>query len=65
MSYYKRHLFICTNTREDGVCCQQHDAREKRDAVKNPAGVQLINYGFSRVFINKLAVPLGFGAVAG
>lgn len=37
MSYYKRHLFICTNFREDGVCCQQHDAREKRDAAKKYA----------------------------
>ena len=37
MSYYKRHLFICTNSREDGVCCQQHDAREKRDSVKKYA----------------------------
>lgn len=34
MSYYKRHLFICTNMREDGVCCQQHDALEKRKEVK-------------------------------
>ena len=37
MSYYKRHLFICTNNREDGICCQQHEAREKRDAVKKYA----------------------------
>ena len=34
MSYYSRHLFICTNSREDGICCQQHNAREMRDAVK-------------------------------
>jgi (2Fe-2S) ferredoxin len=37
MSYYKRHLFICTNTREDGVCCQQYGALEKRKEVKNYA----------------------------
>ncbi len=37
MSYYQRHMFICTNLREDGICCQQHDAREKRDAVKKYA----------------------------
>lgn len=34
MSYYKRHLFICTNQREDGVCCHEHGAREMRDQVK-------------------------------
>lgn len=34
MSFYQRHMFICTNMREDGVCCQQHDAQEKRNAVK-------------------------------
>lgn len=34
MSYYKRHMFICTNQREDGVCCQMHDAQEMRAQVK-------------------------------
>ena len=37
MSYYKRHMFICTNAREDGVCCQQSGALEKRKEVKNYA----------------------------
>lgn len=37
MSYYKRHLFICTNTREDGVCCQQHNALEMRNELKSYA----------------------------
>ena len=31
MSYYKRHLFICVNRREDGsLCCAQHDAEAIR-----------------------------------
>lgn len=34
MSYYKRHLFICTNQREDKVCCQDHAAKEMRGEVK-------------------------------
>lgn len=34
MSYYKRHMFICTNSREDGMCCQQYSAKEKRSEVK-------------------------------
>ena len=37
MSYYKRHLFICTNQREDGICCQQHGAKQMRDTVKKYA----------------------------
>ena len=37
MSYYERHLFICTNMREDGVCCQQHGALEMRKEVKSYA----------------------------
>ena len=30
-------MFICTNSREDGVCCQQHNAKEKRAEVKKYA----------------------------
>ncbi|MDR0276141.1 MAG: (2Fe-2S) ferredoxin domain-containing protein [Burkholderiaceae bacterium] len=27
-SYYQRHIFFCTNRREDGrACCAQHDAQ--------------------------------------
>ena len=37
MSYYKRHMFICTNQREDKICCQDHGAAEKRNAVKKIA----------------------------
>ncbi len=35
MSYYKRHLFICVNEREDKSCCQDHGASELRDYAKN------------------------------
>ena len=34
MSYYKRHMFFCTNCREDGVCCEDHDASEMRAYAK-------------------------------
>ncbi len=34
MSYYKRHLFFCTNVRENGICCDDHDALEMRNYAK-------------------------------
>lgn len=35
MSYYHYHVFFCTNLRADGSqCCQQYDAQEARDYVK-------------------------------
>jgi len=34
MSFYKHHMFFCTNIREDGVCCQDHDAADMRDYAK-------------------------------
>ncbi len=35
MSYYQRHLFFCTNHREDGSeCCQNFDAHSFRDYAK-------------------------------
>lgn len=35
MSYYKNHVFFCTNLREDGSqCCGQHHAQEMRDYMK-------------------------------
>ena len=51
MSYYKRHLFICTNQREDGVCCHEHGAREMRDQVKAYAK-QLGLIGQGKIRIN-------------
>ena len=36
MSYYSRHVFFCTNDREDGSpCCQRFNARQMRKYVKN------------------------------
>ena len=35
MSYYRYHVFFCTNLREDGSdCCQQFDASALRDYAK-------------------------------
>jgi (2Fe-2S) ferredoxin len=36
MSYFDKHVFFCTNQREDGsACCNDHDAQNARDYVKN------------------------------
>lgn len=35
MSYYRHHLFFCTNQREDGsACCARHGAKKMRDYLK-------------------------------
>ncbi|RRQ22281.1 (2Fe-2S) ferredoxin domain-containing protein [Thiohalobacter thiocyanaticus] len=35
MSYYKHHIFFCTNLREDGTaCCQKFNAQAMRDYAK-------------------------------
>lgn len=35
MSYYRYHVFFCTNLREDGAdCCQNFDAKSIRDYAK-------------------------------
>lgn len=35
MSYYRHHVFFCTNQRTDGrACCQNHDAQAMRDYTK-------------------------------
>lgn len=36
MSYFDKHVFFCTNQREDGEdCCARHNAQQARDYVKN------------------------------
>ena len=36
MTYYKQHVFFCTNLREDGsACCQKFDAQAMRDYAKS------------------------------
>lgn len=38
MSYFKRHVFFCTNLRPDGEdCCQRFDAKDARAYVKSRA----------------------------
>ena len=38
MSYFKHHLFICTNQREDGKnCCQNFNAEAARKYLKEKA----------------------------
>jgi len=35
MSYYKHHVFFCTNQRDDGrACCQDFDALDMRKYLK-------------------------------
>jgi len=35
MSYFEKHVFFCTNQREDGQpCCSDHDAQAMRDYAK-------------------------------
>jgi (2Fe-2S) ferredoxin len=35
MSYYRYHVFFCTNLREDGsTCCRQFDSQAMRDYAK-------------------------------
>ena len=35
MSYYRYHVFFCTNLREDGsACCRQFDSQAMRDYAK-------------------------------
>jgi (2Fe-2S) ferredoxin len=55
MPYYKHHVFMCTNLREDGrASCQDHGASEMRDYLKKkvkeaglagPKGVRINNSG--------------------
>lgn len=36
MSFFDKHVFFCTNQREDGSdCCANHGAQKARDYVKN------------------------------
>nr|WP_296747363.1 (2Fe-2S) ferredoxin domain-containing protein [Thioalkalivibrio sp.] len=37
MAYYERHIFFCTNLREDGNCCEDHGATEMRAYAKQRA----------------------------
>lgn len=52
MSYYKHHVFFCTNRRDDGrPCCENHGAQAMRDYAK--AKVKALGLsGKSKVRIN-------------
>lgn len=55
MSFYKHHVFFCTNQRNDGrASCQDHQAQEMRDYLKKkvkeyklngPKGVRINSAG--------------------
>lgn len=55
MSYYRYHVFFCTNLREDGsACCQRFDAlgmrnhakqRSKELGIAGPGGVRINTAG--------------------
>lgn len=54
MSYYRYHVFFCTNERADGAACQDHGAKQLRDYAKGrvkalglagPGGVRVNNAG--------------------
>ena len=55
MSYYRHHVFFCTNQRQDGrACCQDHNAQALRDYAKQrikalglagPGGVRINSAG--------------------
>jgi len=52
MSYYKHHVFFCTNLRENGsACCQRFNARAMRDYAKKRSKEEGIA-GKGRVRIN-------------
>jgi len=52
MSYYQRHVFFCTNRREDGgACCADHGAQAMRDYAKKRCK-ELGIHGAGKVRIN-------------
>ncbi|MEN8129625.1 MAG: (2Fe-2S) ferredoxin domain-containing protein [Pseudomonadota bacterium] len=51
MSFYKRHIFFCTNLREDGVCCNEHYATEIREHAKQRIKALGIN-GQGKIRVN-------------
>ena len=52
MSYYDKHVFFCTNQREDGgPCCANHDAQAMRDHAKGRIKAMDVN-GPGKIRIN-------------
>lgn len=53
MSFYKKHVFICTNKREDGTpCCQDHDTQALFKQMKENVKSQGL-LGPNKIRINK------------
>lgn len=51
MSYFKHHVFVCTNEREDGSCCASLGAKTARAYLKNRCKALGI-HGHGQVRIN-------------
>lgn len=50
VSYYRYHVFFCTNRREQGGCCQDHGAQALRDYAKERVkGLGLAGKGGVRI----------------
>ncbi len=53
MSFYDKHVFFCTNQRENGeACCGNHRAQQARDYVKNKVKELGISSRLNRIRIN-------------
>jgi (2Fe-2S) ferredoxin len=53
MGYFDKHVFFCTNQREDGSdCCNNHGAQHARDYVKNKVKELAISDRQNRIRIN-------------
>ncbi len=53
MSYFDKHVFFCTNQREDGSqCCADYGAQKARDYVKKKVKEEGISSDSNRIRIN-------------
>jgi (2Fe-2S) ferredoxin len=53
MSFFDKHVFFCTNQRENGeVCCGNHRAQQARDYVKNKVKELGLSSRQNRIRIN-------------
>ena len=53
MSHFDKHVFFCTNQREDGGdCCGNHGARKARDYVKDKVKALGISDRKNKIRIN-------------
>jgi (2Fe-2S) ferredoxin len=53
MSYYQKHVFFCTNQRKQGEdCCNNFDAQNMRDYVKDRVKALAISTDTNRIRIN-------------